>query len=109
MPLDLSINTAQKIKVTLAPVTASGNPAVLDGTPTWTVTQGSGTVVPEADGLSAYIVSPATVDGVVTVVTVSADADLGSGVRTIEDVINTTITNEEAAALGITAGAAEPK
>lgn len=107
--LPLSITTEQKIHIKLAPTTTQGKPAVLDGTPTWEVTQGSGTVSPDADGLGAFIVSPDTVDGIVTIVKVSADADLGAGIRTIEDTIEVTITNAEAAALGLTADAAEPK
>jgi len=107
MPLDLAITSEEKIKVTLDPKTQSGKPATLDGVPTWEVISGNGTVVPESDGLSAFLVSGDSVDTVVY--RVSADADLGQGVRTIEDTITVTVTNAEAAALGLTAGTAEPK
>lgn len=107
MPLDLSITTEEKIHVKIAPQTAGGKPATLDGTPTWDIISGNGSVVPDADGLGAYLVSGDTIDTVVY--KVSADADLGQGVRTIEDSVTVTVTNAEAAALGISADAAEPK
>lgn len=107
MPLDLSITTEEKINVKIAPVTSQGKPATLDGAPTWEVVSGNGTVEAAADGLSAFIVSGDSPDSIV--VRVSADADLGAGVTTIEDIITTTVTNAQAAALGITNDAAIPK
>jgi hypothetical protein len=107
MPLELAITSEEKIHVSLDPKTQSGKPATLDGTPTWEVISGNGTVVADENGLGAYLVSGDAVDTVVY--RVSADADLGQGVRTIEDTITVTVTNAEAAALGLTAGAAEPK
>lgn len=107
MPLDLAITTEQKIHVSLAPTTASGAPATLDGAPTWTVESGTGTVVPDEGGMGAYLVSGTSPEAVIY--KVSADADLGQGVRTIEDLITVNVTNAEAAALGLTAGTPEPK
>lgn len=109
MPLQLSITTEEKIHVTLAPQTASGKAATLDGAPKWTVVSGAGTVVADADGLGAFLLSTDTVDGVDTVFMVDADADLGAGVRDLQDTITLTTTNAEAAALGLTADAAVPK
>lgn len=107
MPLDLTITTEEKIHVAIAPKTAGGKPATLDGLPTWEVISGNGTVEPDADGLGAFLVSPDSIDTVVY--KVSADADLGQGVRTIEDSITVTVTNAEAAALGLTSDTAVPK
>lgn len=109
MPLELSLTTEQKQRVKLSPVTAQGNPATLDGVPSWEVLSGAGTVQVEDGGLSAFLVSTDTVDGVPTVVKVSADADLGEGVVLIEDTISLTTTNAQAAAFGLTADPAEPK
>lgn len=103
MPLDLTLTTEQKQHVKLAPKTAAGKDAALDGVPVWAVVSGSGTVVPDADGLGAFIVSTDEVDSVVTVYSVSADADLGSGVDTITDTITLTTTHANAAALGLVA------
>lgn len=107
--LELSITTEQKVHVKLAPVTAGGAPATLDGPPAWTVQSGSGTVEPDADGLGAFLLSTDTVDGIPTVFMVSGDADLGAGVTSIQDTISLTTTNAQAAAFGLTADAAVPK
>ena len=106
MPAQVNLSTDQKVKVTLAPVTATGGPATLDGEPEWTVESGDCTVVPEPGGLSAYIHCGPTIGA--SVIKVAADADLGAGVRTIEDLVNVEVTNAEAAALGLTVGAPEP-
>lgn len=59
-----------------------GNPAKVDGTPSWTSSdEAVVTVTPEADGMSATIVSLGTTG--TAQVSVSADADLGEGVRTL--------------------------
>jgi hypothetical protein len=107
MPLNLTSTTEEKIKITLNITTASGNPAQVDGPPTWEVTDGSATIVPEADGLSAYLISgnePGVANWKVT-----ADADLGAGVQEIVDGGTYTYNHPQAAALGLTAGTPEPK
>ena len=106
MPAEVNLTQEQKVKVTLSPVTATGGPATLDGEPEWTVESGDCTVKPEPGGLSAYIHCGETIG--LSVIKVAADADLGAGVRTIEDLVNVNVTNAEAAALGITVGAPEP-
>lgn len=105
MPLDLLITNEQKVHVKLAPKTAGGKDAALDGAPLWEVLSGSGTIVPDADGLGAFLVSPDAIDGVPTVYKVSADADLGSGVITLEDTINLTTNAANAANFGLVAEA----
>jgi hypothetical protein len=107
MPANVNLTTEQKVKVTLAPVTANGSPATLDGEPEWTVESGDCTVNPEEGGLSAYIVSGETIGE--SIIKVAADADLGEGERHIEDLVTVNVTNAEAAALGVTVGAPEAK
>jgi hypothetical protein len=107
MPASINLTTTQKVKVTLAPTTESGNPATLDGEPQWTVESGDCTVEPEEGGLSAYILAGGSAGE--SIVKVAADADLGQGVRTIEDLVTVNVTSEEAAALGLTVGAPEEK
>ena len=107
--LNLSITTEQKVHVKLSPATAAGKPATVDGVPVWSVVSGAGTVVPDADGLGAFLVSTDAVDGVDTVYMVDADADLGPGVTDLQDTITLTTTNAQAAALGLTADAPVPK
>lgn len=109
MPLALSCTSEEKIHVKLSPKTAQDKDATVDGVPVWSVVSGSGTVVPDADGLGAFLVSTDTVDGVDTVFLVDADADLGPGVTDIQDTITLTTTNAQAKSLGLTADAAIPK
>jgi hypothetical protein len=107
MPLDITSTVEEKVHVRLSPVTAGGHPAVLDGTPTWEITSGNATIVPDADGLGAFLVSEDTIGS--STWKVSADADLGDGIRTIEDGGTYTYTDAQAAALGLTAETAVPK
>lgn len=107
MPLNIALTNEQKILVTLAPSTESGNPATLDGEPTWTVTEGDATLDVQPGGLSAYVVSgtPGASN-----IEVSADADLDAGEeRAISDVIAVTVVAAEAAGLGLSVGAPELK
>jgi hypothetical protein len=97
---DITCTVEQKVHVRLAPKTTAGNPATLDGKPTWEIISGNATIVPDEDGLGAFLVSEDTIG--TSTWKVSADADLGAGVRTIEDGGNFNYTNAEAAALGLT-------
>lgn len=107
MPLNIALTNEQKILVTLAPTTESGNAATLDGEPTWTVTEGDATVDVQPGGLSAYVVSG---NPGASTVTVTADADLDAEeTRELSDTIAVNVSAAEAAGLGLTMGAAEPK
>lgn len=102
--MNITSTKEEKIPLSLQPVTAAGNPAAVDGIPVWEITEGDATVEVAPDGLSAFIVSGSTIG--TAKYRVSADADLGEGVRTIEIVGDYTITDAGAAALGLVAGAA---
>ncbi len=107
MPLAVSITNEQKVTVTLKPVTNAGKPAKLDGAPAWTVVSGDSTVVAAADGLSASLVSSDTPGD--TTYLVDGDADLGSGVESVQDTITLTVIGANAANLGLVASAPELK
>lgn len=98
----ITITNEEKVEVVLAPTTAAGNPANLDGTPEWTVTDGDATLEVAADGLSAFLVSgnPNTNSKI----SVTADADLGEGIVSIEDVVDLAVVAASASALGIVVG-----
>lgn len=98
----ITITNEEKVQVTLAPTTAAGNPASLDGLPTWKVTSGDATLEVAADGLSAFLVSGAP--GVNSQIAVTADADLGAGVVTLSDVIDLAVVLASASALGLVVG-----
>ena len=95
----ITITNEQKVMVTLAPTTAAGNPATLDGAPVWTVVSGDATLEVSEDGLSAYLVSGAA--DVTSQIEVSADADLGEGVVSLTDVIDLAVVAAQASALGL--------
>ncbi len=93
LPLSVSI---QDIK---------GNAAVVDGAPTWGLTDPAlGTVAAAADGLSATL-TPAGGLGVCKV-QVLADADLGEGVKQILGELDVEFIAGDAATIAIAAGAA---
>lgn len=100
--MNRTISNEEQIAVRLAPVTAGGQPASLDGPATFEVTSGDATVVPDADGLGFLAVSGAA--GVQSVITVTADADLGSGVQTLTDTFVLDVVAASASGLGMTAG-----
>jgi hypothetical protein len=81
----------------------TGKVAPVDGLPTWSVdNEAVVTMVVAADGMSA-VFTPGTDLGTATV-TVSADADLGAGVRTITSVGALTVVAAEADTVELTFG-----
>lgn len=100
----ITITNEQKVEVTLAPLTAAGNPATLDGAPVWAVVEGGDATLEVAeDGLSAFLVSGAA--DVTSQITVTADADLGEGVVTLTDTIDLVVVAAPANALGLVVAA----
>ena len=98
----ITITNEEKVQVTLAPTTAAGNSATLDGVPTWTVIEGDATLEVSEDGLSAFLVSGNA--DVNSKIEVTADADLGEGVVTLTDVIDLAVVAAQASALGLVTG-----
>ena len=107
MPAEITLTNEQKVSVTLAPKTATGKPAPLDGMPTWSIISGESTIEVAGDGLSATIISSDTPGD--TQILIEADADLGEGVETISDVIAVKVVGAKAQSLGLTIGTPEPK
>lgn len=105
--LDLSITTAEKIRVALHPMTNGGKPVEIDGPPRWGVLSGGATVAPAADGMSAYLISG---DGPGdTFVLVSADADLGAGVEDLSGIVRLRVSGVNSEALGLLVSDPIPK
>lgn len=105
--MQINITNEQQVKVTLTPVTATGRPATLDGAPTWEVISGDSTVTVAENGLSADLISSDLPGD--TEIMVRADADLGSGVVEISDIIRLSVAGAQAANLGLVAGEPTPK
>jgi hypothetical protein len=112
MPLDIVSTTEEKVPILFAPKTTSGKPANIDGAPVLSVVSGGATAqqaTPDelAAGVAGYIVSedaPGTSSWKIT-----ADADLGQGVREIVDGGTYVYNDPQAENFGLTAGTAVPK
>jgi hypothetical protein len=105
----MQITDSQQFKITFpAPTDKKGFPAkVQDGSVTITVGNDTATVEPNPDdptnAFSALVKGnrPGADDGSeVTAVTISADADLGEGVKTISKAVELMVTSGEATAFG---------
>lgn len=100
-----SITATQQFTATPQFLDRKGNPAPVDGIPTWAAENPTViTLVPSADGLSALIKA----QGVgVSKYNVNADADLGAGVRPVIGEGTVTVTPGEAVTVAIAEGPAE--
>ncbi len=102
------LTDVQKVGLSVAPTTAAGNPAKVDGAPEWSVSDPTlGGLTVAEDGLSAEFVTTGKLGS--CQVNVTADADLGSGVTTITGVLEIEVTASQATNLGVTAGTPENK
>jgi hypothetical protein len=99
MPLEVSLTTEQKVRLSVTPMTPGGQPATLDGPVQWSV---EGACTLEAiDATSTWVLSGSTIGD--SIVTVAADADLGQGVVPIGDSATLHVSDPMAASLGMAA------
>ena len=100
----LILTDVQKVGLSVSFVTAKGNPAQVDGAPVWSVSDATVlSVVPSADGLSAEVVAVGPLG--TAQVSVTADADLGTGVTALVGTLDVQVVASEAASIVINAGA----
>lgn len=114
MPLDFVSNTDEKVPIRIAPVTATGKPAKIDGKATINIVSGGATFQPATDDelaadptLVGHVVSEDT-DGS-SAYELVADADLGAGVVEIKETGTYQYSAAPAINLGVTAGTPVPK
>src|SRR5262245_27492916 len=102
----LVLTDLQKVTLSVSFVDAAGNPATVDGAPTWSSSDSSITVVtPSADGLTAVA---STVGPLGTSeVSVTADADLGTGVTPVTGTLDVQVVASQATAATIGTGTPE--
>ena len=101
--MSLTLSVTQKVELHLQPVDIKGNPAPVDGPPTWDVSDPTlVNLIPSVDGMSAVISARGTTGHVQ--ITALADARLGPDVREIMGVLEIDLVPAEAVALGISAG-----
>jgi len=103
--LEISLTNEQKVRVTAKPVTDKGTEVPIDGSITGTPSDPD-TVVNQIDPTTIEIITPDSGDRTVVI---SADADPGDGVTTIEDSVLLHISNPIATSLGLTATTPETK
>jgi hypothetical protein len=96
----LTLQDNQTVSASIAPVDAKGNPAQVDGVPSWSSSDpGLLTVVASADGLSAVIAAVGPLG--TAQLQVAADADLGEGIVPLVATADITIVGGQAVALTI--------
>lgn len=106
--LSLVLTDEQKVGLAIQPLTAAGNPAQVDGAPSWSVTDpGVLELEVESDGMSATVTTVGPL-GTCQVQCV-ADADLGEGVTQITALLDVEVKAAGAATLSLTAGIPELK
>lgn len=106
--LMLLLTNAQKVGLSIQPLDQYGNAARIDGVPEWNTSDATvGTLAVADDGLSAVFTTAGPLG--TTQINVSADADLGTGVRTISATLDIQVEAAEAVSLSIKAGTPEPK
>lgn len=99
----LVMTDIQQVALSIQPVSQAGNPAPVDGIPTWDVSNPAvGTLTVAPDGMSAMFVTSGSLGD--TQVSVSADADLGAGITTITGTLDISVLASQATTLGINAG-----
>lgn len=104
----LILTDEEKVALSVTFVTAAGNPASVDGVPVWQSSDPTVlSVVASDDGLSAVATTVGPLGN--AQVSCTADADLGSGVRSVSAVLDVEVHAAEAVAANIAAGAPEPK
>lgn len=104
----LLLTDVQKVVLSIRPVDAAGNPAPVDGVPTWSVSDPTLlSVSPAGDGMSAVVTANGPLGS--AQVSVSADADMGAGVVLISGTLDVTVSASQAVSLSISSGAPEAK
>lgn len=102
------ITDEEQIPLSVGFTTSTGNPATIDGTPRWASSDEAVVTLRVAeDGLSAVAVSVGPLG--MAQISVTADADLGEGVREITGILEIEVRAAEAVFVGITAGEPEAK
>lgn len=98
----------QEVDATVEAFSAAGNPAKIDGVPTWTSSDPAIVgVTPSSDGMSAVIFAVGPVGN--AQISVEADADLGAGVRKINQLQDIEVVAAEATSLSVKLGEARTK
>jgi len=98
-----TLTDIQQVTLAITAVDARGNPAKLDGAPVWATSDAALlTVTPSADGMSCVATAVGPLG--TAQVTVTADADLGAGIRELTGLLDIEIIASEALNVTIVPG-----
>jgi hypothetical protein len=98
-----TLTDVQQVTLAITAVDARGNPAKLDGAPVWASSDTALlTIAPAADGLSCVATAVGPLG--TAQITVTADADLGAGVRELQGLLDIEIIASEALNVTIVPG-----
>lgn len=104
----LVLRDTEKVSLSVQFVDIKGNPAPVDGVPTWASSnEAILTATASADGMSAEVVAVGPLGP--AQVSVTGDADLGAGVAQVIGTQDINVVPSEAVSAVITAGAPEPQ
>jgi hypothetical protein len=102
------LTDSQKVELTIAPVTAAGNPAPVDGVPEWGSSDETVlTVEPAADGMTCEAITTGKLGS--AQVNVSADVEMDDGVTMLTGTLAIDVLAGQAVSLGVTAGTPEER
>ena len=102
------VRADEKLPLTITARDRAGNAAPLDGAPVWSTSDaGLLTLAAAGDGLSAFVIPVGPIGS--ARVNVTADADLGDGVRELIGTIVIDVMSAEAVTIAIVAGTPEPQ
>ncbi len=93
------ITNKQKVHFKISPVDSDGQPEEVDGKISVEVQDGTATFEIDEDGKGATLISGDDIG--TSTIKVSADADLGSGVETIEEIVSLVVIHPKATSLGL--------
>lgn len=108
--MSLRLLDDQRVSLSVQPVDAGGNPALIDGAPEWEVIGATPSILtyqPADDGLSCDLETTGLIG--TAQVRVSADARIGPDVRSISGILDIEVEAGEAVTLNIAAGTPQPR
>ena len=98
----LILTNTQEVDLAIQPLDAKGKPAQVDGVPTWLSSNPAlVSLVVSEDGLSCVAKA---MDNGSAQISVSADADLGAGIKTLTAILDIEVVSGGAVSLGVIAG-----
>lgn len=101
----LIMTATQQCALALEITDSHGNPAQVDGVPAWSsADDGKVSVEPSADGMSATIFAEGPMTTAPVQISVTADADMGEGIKPLVGLLDVTIIGGEATVIAITPG-----